>query len=336
LHTAIDYSAILQTHRVHAFASVALSTATETPPRTLRAVVALAVGLLAGAYVLRVYGPAPITVSDFDAIWAAGRALREGRDPYAAIRTPPWPWPLQYPLPAVLLALPFTWLPVALARAAFVAVGSGLLAWGLTARAWWPLWMLAGGQMFAAVGSVQWTPLFSAGVLLPALRWIWFAKPTTAAVLFAAIPDRRVVLGGILMLVAAFVIWPGWIHGWLAAAASAPHRPAILRPAGFLLLLGLLRWRRPEGRQLAAIALVPLGPYIYEGVPLLLFARSRRELLLLTCCGTLGLLAGLLIMRQGGPGHNPIDWLIVLFSCYLPALVVVLRRPDRTEPGLLW
>jgi hypothetical protein len=313
-----------------------LSTATETPARTLRAAAALTIGLLAGAYVIRVYGTAPISVSDFDAIWAAGRALREGRDPYAAISTPPWPWPLQYPLPAVLLALPFTWLPVAFGRAAFVGVGTGLLAWGLTAKAWWPLWMLAGGQMFAAVGSVQWTPLFAAGLLLPALRWLWSAKPTTAAVLFAAIPDRRVIFGGILTLAAAFLIWPGWIHGWLAAAATAPHRPAILRPAGFLLLLGLLRWRRAEGRQLAAIALVPLGPYIYEGLPLLLFARTRRELLLLTCCGTMGLLAGLLIMREGGPGHNPIDWLIVLFSCYLPALLMVLRRPNRTEPGVLW
>ncbi len=110
--------------------------------------------------------------SDFDAIWAAGRALRAGQDPYAAIQSPPWPWPLQYPLPAVLLTRPLGYLPVALARAAFAGVGTALLAWGLTRHAWWPLWMLAGGQMLAAIGSVQWTPLFAAGVLLPVLRWL--------------------------------------------------------------------------------------------------------------------------------------------------------------------
>ena len=88
--------------------------------------------------------------------------------------------------------------------------------------------------------------------------------------------------------------------------------------------------------QLAAIALVPLSPHIYEGLPLLLLARSRREMLLLSGAGMLGLLAGLLIPRQVGPQHNPIDWLIVLFSCYLPALLMVLRRPNRTEPGVLW
>jgi len=306
------------------------------PARPARAVLALAAGLLAAVYVIRVYGPTPLMPSDFDAIWAAGRALRAGQDPYAAIQSPPWPWPLQYPLPAVLLTLPLGYLPVALARAAFAGVGTALLAWGLTRRAWWPLWMLGGGQMLAAIGSVQWTPLFAAGVVLPALRWLWPAKPTTGAVLVAAFPDRRFLLGGVAMLAAAFTVWPTWTDGWMAAAVSAPHRPAILRIGGFLLLLALLRWRRPEARQLAAIALVPLSPHIYEGLPLLLLARSRREMLLLSGAGMLGLLAGLLIPRQVGPQHNPIDWLIVLFSCYLPALIMVLRRPNRTEPGVLW
>ncbi len=319
---------------VSAESVAAAAVAAGSPPRRVpRALVAIAAGLLAAAYVLRVYGTTPLVVSDFDAIWAAARALRAGHDPYAAIPSPPWPWPLQYPLPAVLVALPFSFLPIDLARGAFVGVSTALLAYGLTGRAWWPLWMLTGGQMVAAIGSVQWTPLFAAGVLLPLLRVLWAVKPTTGAVLFAAYPDRRVLYGGAALVALAFAVWPGWTESWLAAAGTAPHRPAVLRIGGFMLLFALFRWRRPEARQVAATALVPLGPYLYEGLPLLLLARSRREMLMLTLCGTVGLLAGLTIQRQGGPGHNPIDWMIVFLSCYLPALLLVLRRPNEAVKG---
>jgi hypothetical protein len=305
------------------------------PRRRFRALAALGAGLVAAAYVIRVYGPAPLMPSDFDAIWAGARALRAGQDPYAAIQTPPWPWPLQYPLPSVLLALPFSYLPIAFARGAFVGVSTALLAWVLSARAWWPLLALASGQMIVAVGSVQWTPLFAAAILLPGLRWLWAAKPTTGGVLFAAYPNRLTLAGGVVLYALAFAAWPGWLDGWLPAAATAPHKPGIARLGGFLLLLALLRWRRPEARQLAAAALIPLSPHLYEGLPLLLLARSRREMLLLALCGMLGLIAGLTIMREVRFEHNPIDWLIVLLSCYLPALVVVLRRPNRRESSPL-
>ena len=301
-----------------------------TPLR--RALVAALLGFLAATYVLYIYGwRKPLVVSDFDAIWAGARALVAGQNPYAAIQSPPWPWDLQYPLPTLLVALPFSVLPLAIARATFIGLSTALLAWGLTARAWWPLWMLAGGQMLLAVEAVQWTPLFAAGVLLPAVRWIWGAKPTTGAVLFAAYPDRRTVIGGIMLVAAAFLLFPGWIHDWLGAAGRAPHRPGVLHLGGVLLLLALLRWRRPEARQIAAVALVPLSPHVYEALPLLLLARSRREMLVLTLCGTLGFFAALTVPRPGGPDHGPIPWAIVFLSCYLPALVAVIRRsnPER-------
>ena len=316
-----------------------MSDAPTLPRPRQRALAAAAIGLIAAGYVLYLYGwGKPHNVSDFDAIWAGGRALLAGDDPYAAIQSPPWPWDLQYPLPTLLVALPFTFLPLAAARAAFMGISSALLAWGLTARAWWPLWMLAGGQMLLALEAVQWTPLFAAGVLLPAVRWIWGAKPTTGAVLFAAYPDRRTIWGGIALFATAFLVFPGWLDGWLASAGRAPHRPGLLRFGGALLLLALLRWRRPEARQVAAVALVPLSPHVYEALPLLLLARSRREMLLLTFCGTLGFFAALTVPRPGGPDHGPIPWAIVFFSCYLPALIAVLlrRNPARatTAPPL--
>jgi hypothetical protein len=285
------------------------------------------VAAAAAAYVLGFYGhQAPGTVSDLDAIWTAARALRAGQDPYAAIQSPPWPWNLQYPLPAVLVALPFSLLPLPLARATFMGLSTGLLAYGLTRRAWWPLTALAGGQLFYALQSVQWTPLFMAAVLLPPLQVLWPLKPTSGASLFAAYPNWRTVAGAIVLLGLAFVAWPHWLDGWLAAVRRAPHRPAILHPGGVLLLLALLRWRLPEGRQLAVMACMPLSPHLYEALPLMLVARTRRELLALAACGTIGLAAGAFTPHSVGQDHGVIPWAVVFVTAYLPALFVVLRH----------
>ena len=299
------------------------------PSRGARAGIAALIAAAAAAYVLGFYGhQAPGTVSDLDAIWTAARALRVGHDPYAAIQSPPWPWNLQYPLPAVLLVLPLSLLPLALARAVFMGISAGLLAYGLTRRAWWPLIVLAGGQMFFALQSVQWTPLFAAAVLLPPLQVLWAVKPTTGAALFAAYPGRRAVVGGVLLVALAFLAWPHWLEGWLAAARRAPHRPAILHPGGVLLLLALLRWRLPEGRQLAMFALMPLSPHLYEALPLMLVARTKRELLALATCGTIGLAAGAFTPHSVGQDHGWIPWGVVFLTGYLPALVIVLRHRD--------
>jgi hypothetical protein len=306
----------------------------DRPSRLSRAAVACVAGFWAGAVVwLRYQHLPPTATSDFDAAWAAARALRAGMDPYAAIQTPPWPWPLQYPLPAVLVAAPFSFLALDAARAAFMALSVGLLAFGLSRRAWWPLIGLLGGPLLIAVFSVQWTPLLTAAVLFPWLAAAWATKPTTGVALFAGYPDRRAVIGGVALVVLAFVASPHWIEGWSKALQGAPQRPAILRLGGVVLLLALLRWRLPEGRQLATLALVPLSPHLYEAVPLILVARSRTEMLVLTVCGTLGGIAGYLWPPTHVPDHGPRQWAIVFLTGYLPALFVVLRH--RVASGRL-
>lgn len=299
------------------------------PPARARLLCALVIGAAAALYTFTFYShQSPLSVSDFDAIWTAARALGAGQDPYAAVPSPPWPWDLQYPLPAVLIAFPFSFLPLAFARPAFMGVAAALLAWGLTRRAYWPLILLASGQFFWALQSVQWTPLFAAAVLVPALQPLWSVKPTTGLALFAGYPNWRTVAGALGLLAIAFAVWPTWLGDWLTAAARAPHRPAILHPGGFILVLALLRWRLPEARQLAVLACVPTSPHLYEGLPLLLAARSRRELLVLAVCGGLGLAVTAVAPPSAGPGpdHGLIPWAIVFASSYLPALVVVLRH----------
>jgi hypothetical protein len=262
------------------------------------------IAIVAAGCTLAFYHGRPLAVSDFDVIWVGARALRAHQDPYAAIQSPPWPWDLRYPLPAVLVALPLSYLGLAIARAALMALGVGFLAWALTRRAWWPLIALAGGQVFVAVQTVQWTPLLAAGMLLGPLQYLWSIKPPTGLALFAAYPTRRTVIGGLVLLGFAFLVWPHWLHGWLAAAHRAPHRPAVLRP------------------------------HLYEAVPLLLVARSRRELLALAGCGTLGLAAVALLPQGADPDHGPIAWMEILISCYLPSLVVILSHPN-VAVGLL-
>lgn len=304
------------------------------PPLRARLRVAIGLALATAIYVLIFYAhQSPLAVSDFDAIWVGARALRDGGSPYAAIQSPPWPWDLQYPLPAVIVALPFSFIPLKLARAVFMGMAIGLFAFGLTRRAWWPLIALAGGQTFFALHSVQWSPLFAAAVLLPALRVLWSIKPTTGGPLIVAYPDWRVVVGAIVLFGLAFAVFPGWVEPWLAAVRAAPHIPAVLRPGGIVLLLALLRWRLPEARQLAVLACAPLSPHLYEAVPLLLVARTRRELLVLALFGTLGLAAGAFTPPHIGPDHGPIPWFVVFFAGYLPALVVVLRHRNVTPPS---
>ncbi|HEX9108582.1 MAG TPA: hypothetical protein VF832_15165, partial [Longimicrobiales bacterium] len=288
------------------------------PSRGARGGIALLIGVAAAIYVLGFYGhQAPGTVSDIDTLWVAARALRAGQNPYTSIPSPPWPWGLLYPLPAVLVMLPFSLFPLQAARAVFMGVSAALLAYGLTRRAWWPLIMMAGGQMFFALQSVQWTPVFAAAVLLPSLQVLWPVKPTTGAALFAAYPGRRAVIGGVVLAALAFWARPHWLVDWVAATRTAPHRAAILNPGGVLLLLSLLRWRLPEGRQLAVLACMPLSPHLYEALPLMLVARSKRELLALATCGTIGLAAGAFTPPAIGPSHGLIPWTVVLLTGYL-------------------
>src|SRR5689334_6881561 len=61
--------------------------------------------------------------SDFAQLWYAARAWRYGMNPYDVVgpgRAFPWPFPLLYPLPAVIVAVPFSFLPVRLAEALFL------------------------------------------------------------------------------------------------------------------------------------------------------------------------------------------------------------------------
>jgi hypothetical protein len=146
-------------------------------------------------------------------------------------------------------------------------------------------------------------------------------------------------LGGAVALTAlGFLVLPGWFDAWRSALSDSPHiKSYILRPGGALLLAALLKWRRPEARLLAAMAIVPQSATLYETVPLFIIPGTLNEAALLSL-----LSHGawhLALARRGDPTSlaiadaNALTFLVML---YLPALVIVLRRPNvGVVPGWL-
>jgi hypothetical protein len=138
-------------------------------------------------------------------------------------------------------------------------------------------------------------------------------------------------LGGAAVSVAAsFAVMPGWLGAWFGALGNAPHiKPYILRPGGILLLAVLARWRRPEARLLAAMAIVPQNATLYDTLPLFVVPATLNEaaILALASHGAWHLA----IARRGEPtslqigNANALTYLVLL---YLPALVIILRRPN--------
>lgn len=281
--------------------------------------------------------------SDFDLMWLVDRAIMRRADPFSAAHLAyAWPRPMLYPLPAAIVALPFAALPQSLAPGAFSAAGFTLLAFGLTRDAWWPLIALASLPAVESAQLGQWSPFFAAIALFPTLSFLAIVKPTTAGACASAylprtgnIPAILVALG---LLAAATFVTPGWVVRW-SEAIRTPTRylPLAVRPFGLLLLLALLKWRRPEARLIAFLALVPLSGMAYDALVLAVVPRSRGEALLLAVPTFVAVPWRAVAQDDGAAfaaatSHNALMYLATL---YLPALMMVLRRPNETPAGLL-
>ena len=279
----------------------------------------------------------PTLPTDFDQVWYAARALRLGLNPYQVIGPAgSWyrmPWPLYYPLPAIILIWPLSFVPLFLARCLFLGLSSALLAYGVTRRSWLPLLIFVSGSYMEAARLAQWSPLFAASLAMPLLSVCFPAKPSAAALCGPAVQWRRrqvaaVMVCWVALLITAWVILPTWLGDWLVTLHQTPHiRSMLVAPGGVLLLGAILRWRRPEGRLLFAYAVVPHNASAYEALPVLLVATSRPEFTLL---GVGSVCAFILQTQVQWPlvmgSHFPVG---NIFCVYLPALVMVLRRRNE-------
>jgi hypothetical protein len=307
---------------------VARSTASK-PPRPFAeryGVVFLAAGLaFVLAFRLVLYQWNPDRTSNFDVLYDAAAQLLSGGNPYSTASQG-----LLYPLPAVLLAIPFTVFPLALARPIFDV----LVGWAFVFTLWKYsgrhalLAVLSGAYLFAMLQG-QTTPLMVAASLIPALGFLLAVKPNTAAALWIARPSRIAAIAVSILVALSIVVQPSWLRDWWLALQqdNAQLLPPILRPFGLILLFAALRWRSPEGRLILAIAFIPQTALPYELVPLALIPANLLEMGIYVAGSWI---AFMVTADRMALGHDVADWAAsswpaTLLAVYLPMLFLVLR-----------
>jgi hypothetical protein len=309
-----------------------------TPSLRIRVGFAAFIGAVSVAFVYFYARVNTDFVSDFDQVWAGAAALWRGENPYLVVGPGEafhWRWPLYYPLPALVLTAPLGLLPVVAARMVFAGISAALLAYAVARDGFtrWPLFISV--PFLANVELVQWSNILAAAILMPPLGWIVIAKPNIGVAVAAAARTSRAVVvmfvGALVLTGISFALLPDWPSYWLERVRSAPHfRAPVTRPGGFLLLVALLRWRRPEARLVAALALTPLTPTMYDPVLLYVVTRTFREALALTL-GT-AVLVVVLMVKSPLPTYEAWGDLVAqtsVWAIYLPCVVMVLRRPNE-------
>jgi hypothetical protein len=276
---------------------------------------------------LLLYVLMPDRSSDFDFLYGAASRLLAGENPYVAATQ----W-FPYPLPAVLLAVPFTAIPLNLARPVFdVLVGAAFVYALWRYRGTYALLAVASGAYLLAMWNGQTTPLMVAAALIPALGFLLAVRPNSAAALWIAWPSLRTLLAASLVLALSLAARPSWPWDWWLALPldHTPLMPPILRPFGFVLLLAALRWRLPEGRLLLAIAFIPQSTLPYELVPLALIPANLVEMVVYMV-GTwiaAGAAEGL-HLSESMARWTASGWPVTLCAVYIPMLYLVFRRQN--------
>lgn len=274
---------------------------------------------------------------DFGLAWFGARALLHGGNPYGLVGPGlvyDWPWQLIYPLTAMAAALPFAVLPQVPAAIAFVFVSCALLAYSVTRASWYPLLMFTSAAFLIAAGAAQWSPLLTAAMGIPALAFFFAAKPTVGlALAIGGSPRVRIfaLIGAAVLGVASLALFPRWPAAWLDSLSTATQvAPPLLRSGGFAVLLVLLRWRRADARMLLALACVPQTGSWYEILPLFLIPASAVEMMVLVALSSSGFLLQDFIMTAANETEfNQQVGALMVALAYLPAVVMILRRPNE-------
>jgi hypothetical protein len=283
---------------------------------------------------LLLYAWMPDWNSDFDLLYDSAARLLRGENPYS----PATEW-FPYPLPAVLVAVPFTAIPLTVARPIFDI----LVGWAFVYALWryrgpYALLAVVSGAYLFAMGNGQTTPLMVAATLVPALGFLLALRPNTSVSLWIAWPSLRALLAASLFLVLSLAVLPTWPWDWWMALLrdNTPLAPPVLRPFGLVLLLAALRWRTPEGRLILAIAFLPQSTLPYELLPLALIPTNRLEMGIYVAGSWIAVaVAGGLRLSHSMADWTATGWPVTLCAVYLPMLYLVLRRPNsRSRPRI--
>jgi hypothetical protein len=313
-------------------AAVALTTRSKTSkPAAGRRLLVLLLGLtfvLASRLIL--YAWAPDRATDFDFLYSAAARLVSGQAPYQAGTQ----W-FPYPLPGVLLAVPFTVIPLDLARPIFDVLVGWVFVYALWRyRGSFALLAVLSGAYLFALRSGQTTPLMVAASLIPAIGFLLAVRPNTSAALWIARPTWMALLGASAFLILSLAVLPSWPHDWWMALPEDIRqlKPPIMRPFGFVLLLAALRWRLPEARLILAMAFVPQSTLPYELVSLALIPATLPEMGVYVAGTWVTVVAAdRLHFADGLAAWAANGWPMTICAVYLPMLYLVLRRGDTSK-----
>jgi hypothetical protein len=232
----------------------------------------------------------------------------------------------QYPLTAGLLALPLVRLQPELAAGLFWGISSSLLAFGLTRYGYTRLLIFFAYPYWAAILTVQWSPIIAASSFFPWLLPATLAKPQVGLPVFLTRPSRVGVLASIGLVLASLAAMPHWPLLWLRQTGNYQHFFPLLVLPGPLLLLALLRYRDRDAQLLVLSALMPQR-WFFDSFTLWLIPQSRREIV-----WTVFLSWGTGIWRWY---HTPRSFTEVgvctVLLLYLPMLAVVLLRKQTSK-----
>lgn len=277
--------------------------------------------------------------SDLAPIWWSARSLLEGMNPYVAVGPDGslfhWPYAQLYPLPAILLLAPFTLLSTATASALFTGISGACLAYAVARDGYARLPIFVSAGFIWAVNLAQWSPLLAAATLIPPLGFLLVVKPTIGLALFLYRPTLIAAVGAIVLLLASLAVWPGWPAAWYPLLVS--HAPNMIAPisvlGGPLLLLAMLRWRRPEARLLLALALIPQTPLPYETVVLFLVTTTLAEASILAALTWVFSELLVAAVRPDMPTleKRAVAMRLMVLTVYLPTLVMLLRKPNEGD-----
>jgi hypothetical protein len=270
----------------------------------------------------------PVRTGDFELLYASAGRLLQGETPYSSGAH----W-LPYPLPAVLLVVPFTAIPVDLARMVFDV----LVGWAFVYALWkyrglYALLALVSGSYLFALWHGQTTPLMVAASLVPALGFLLAVRLNTSVALWVARPSWKTLLGLAVFVALTLVGWPSWPREWWMAMPLdySAWMPPVLRPFGALLLISALRWNLPAGRLILATALLPQTELPYELVPLALIPASRGEMAVYLIGSWIAVADAFgALQLLGGAEWTMTGWPVTLCAVYFPMLFLVLRRPGH-------
>jgi hypothetical protein len=269
--------------------------------------------------------------NDFDSLYHAALQLLRGENPYRAAQPSS---PLFYPLPAVFFAVPFTLLPLAIARAVLDIVTGSAFVYALwKVRGRYALLAVLSGSFIAAQYWGDLTPLMVVASLFPVFGFLLVLRPNTGTALWLARPSRLAAIAGAGVLLVSFTLYPSWPRDWIRGLLHSNDGllPIVFRPFGFVLLLAAVRVKKPEGRLLFALALIPQTAMPFELVPLALIPSNLKEMGIYVFGTLLTLVPIIAGWQEGLPGTaiqaNTWPWMLV--GVYLPMLWLVLRTPGK-------